>query len=92
MLDGHANKIIPFEVMGGTTRHLLSLFDSIRMQRNDAIHQCLYLILFDFARYTPDRNAHNEGVFSKQRSLPKLCLREMKTPHVKSPPEIMKGA
>ena len=35
---GHQNKPIPYEVMEGTTRHLFSLFEYIKVQRNDAIH------------------------------------------------------
>jgi hypothetical protein len=38
VINGHAAGIIPFSVMGRTTCHLLSIFDHIRLQRNDAIH------------------------------------------------------
>jgi hypothetical protein len=49
--DGHAAKTIPFDVMGGTTRHLLSLFDHIRLQRNDAIHPMNFVVSADSVRF-----------------------------------------
>jgi hypothetical protein len=42
--DGHTRKIIPFDVMGGTVRHLVSIFDHIRLQRNDAIHPMNFVV------------------------------------------------
>jgi hypothetical protein len=51
VVDGHTNKVIPFDVMGGTTRHLLSLFDSIRLQRNDAIHPMNFVVSADSVRF-----------------------------------------
>jgi hypothetical protein len=50
VIDGHKAKIIPFDVMGGTTRHLLSLFDHIRLQRNDAIHPMNFNVSADSVR------------------------------------------
>jgi hypothetical protein len=42
VVDGHVRRqgqsVIPYDVMGGTERHLVSLFDHIRLQRNDAVH------------------------------------------------------
>jgi hypothetical protein len=38
ILDAHDGGIIPYSVMEGTTRHLMSLLESIRVQRNDAVH------------------------------------------------------
>jgi hypothetical protein len=49
--DGHSAKTIPFDVMGGTTRHLLSLFDHIRLQRNDAIHPMNFVVSADSVRF-----------------------------------------
>jgi hypothetical protein len=51
VIDGHATKIIPFDVMGGTTRPLLSLFDHIRLQRNDAIHPMNFVVSADSIRF-----------------------------------------
>ncbi len=51
VIDGHAPKNIPFDVMGGTTRHLLSLFDHIRLQRNDAIHPMNFVVSADSVRF-----------------------------------------
>ncbi|MGB8801437.1 MAG: hypothetical protein WCC97_12170 [Candidatus Acidiferrales bacterium] len=51
VIDGHAAKTIPFDVMGGTTRHLLSLFDHIRLQRNDAIHPMNFVVSADSVRF-----------------------------------------
>ena len=52
VVDGHASKIIPYDVMGGTTRHLLSLFESIRLQRNDAMHPMNFVVSPDSVRFT----------------------------------------
>jgi hypothetical protein len=38
VVEAHHNGTIPYNVMEGTTRHLLSLFEYIKVQRNDAIH------------------------------------------------------
>ena len=38
ILDAHAADIIPYALMEGTSRHLMSLVESIRVQRNDAVH------------------------------------------------------
>jgi len=51
VVHGHTNKVIPFDVMGGTVRHLLSLFDSIRLQRNDAIHPMNFVVSADSVRF-----------------------------------------
>lgn len=51
VIDGHAGRTIPFDVMGGTTRHLLSLFDHIRLQRNDAIHPMNFVVSGDSVRF-----------------------------------------
>jgi hypothetical protein len=51
VVDGHATKTIPFDVMGGTTRHLLSLFDHIRLQRNDAIHPMNFVVSADQVQF-----------------------------------------
>jgi len=51
VIDGHARRVIPFDVMGGTTRHLLSLFDHIRLQRNDAIHPMNFVVSADSVRF-----------------------------------------
>jgi hypothetical protein len=48
----HAAKTIPFDVMGGTTRHLLSLFDHIRLQRNDAIHPMNSVVSANSVRFS----------------------------------------
>jgi hypothetical protein len=50
VVDGSAKGIIPFDVMGGTTRHLMSLFDSIKLQRNDAIHPMNFQVSADSVR------------------------------------------
>jgi hypothetical protein len=50
IIDGHKAKIIPFDVMGGTTRHLVSIFDHIRLQRNDAIHPMNFNVSADSVR------------------------------------------
>jgi len=49
--DGHTTKTIPSDVMGGTTRHLLSLFDHIRLQRNDAVHPMNFFVSADSVRF-----------------------------------------
>jgi hypothetical protein len=48
--EGHKRKIIPFDVMGGTVRHLVSIFDHIRLQRNDAIHPMNFVVSADSVR------------------------------------------
>lgn len=52
--EGHARhkgqSIIPYDVMGGTERHLLSLFDHIRLQRNDAVHPKNFTVEPDYVR------------------------------------------
>ncbi len=51
VVEGHKKRVIPFDVMGGTTRHLMSLFDSIRLQRNDAIHPMNFVVSADSVRF-----------------------------------------
>jgi hypothetical protein len=51
IIHGHTKGVIPFEVMGGTSRHLLSLFDHIRLQRNDAIHPTNFVVSADSVRF-----------------------------------------
>ncbi len=51
IVDGHTNRVIPFDVMGGTTRHLMSIFDSIRLQRNNAIHPMNFVVSADTVRF-----------------------------------------
>jgi hypothetical protein len=52
--DGHKRQkgqsIIPNDVMGGTERHLVSLFDHIRLQRNDAVHPRNFSVKPDYVR------------------------------------------
>ena len=36
--DAATAKVIPYSVTEGATTHLMSLFDAIRVQRNDAVH------------------------------------------------------
>jgi hypothetical protein len=71
IVDGHTNKIIPFAVMGGTTRHLLSLFDSIRLQRNDAIHPMNFVVSADLVRSA--LNAF-PSAFEKVDALRQWCM------------------
>jgi hypothetical protein len=52
VVDGHTSRVIPFDVLGGTIRHLMSLFDSIRLQRNDAIHPMNFVVSADSVRFT----------------------------------------
>jgi hypothetical protein len=70
VVDGHT-KIIPFAVMGGTTRHLLSLFDSIRLQRNDAIHPMNFVVSADLVRSA--LNAF-PSAFEKVDALRQWCM------------------
>jgi hypothetical protein len=49
---GHASKTIPYDVMDGTTRHLLSLFEYIKVQRNDAIHPLNFRVSADSVRFS----------------------------------------
>lgn len=71
VIEGHANRIIPIDVMGGTTRHLLSLFDSIRLQRNDAIHPMNFVVSADSVRFTL---AAFPMAFERVEVLRKWCL------------------
>jgi hypothetical protein len=49
-IGGQRRSTIPFDVMGGSTRHLLSIFDHIRLQRNDAIHPINFVVSPDSVR------------------------------------------
>ena len=68
--DAHTQKVIPFGVMGGTTRHLLSLFDFIRLQRNDAIHPMNFVVSADSVRFA--LNAF-PSAFEKVEALRQWC-------------------
>jgi hypothetical protein len=54
VVDGHVRRqgqsVIPYDVMGGTERHLVSLFDHIRLQRNDAVHPINFAVSPDYVR------------------------------------------
>ena len=50
VVNGHKSKTIDYDVMGGTTRHLLSLFDHIKLQRNDAVHPMNFQVSSDSVR------------------------------------------
>ncbi|HXL23842.1 MAG TPA: hypothetical protein VOA78_15370 [Candidatus Dormibacteraeota bacterium] len=71
VVDGNLHKVIPFDVMGGTTRHLLSLFDSIRLQRNDAIHPMNFVVSASSVRFT--LNAFPLA-FEKVEALRQWCI------------------
>jgi hypothetical protein len=49
---GHENGAIPYEVTEQTTRHLLSLFEYIKVQRNDAVHPKNFQVSPDSVRLT----------------------------------------
>jgi hypothetical protein len=52
IVDGHHIRTIPYSVMEGTTRHLLSLFEYIKVQRNDAIHPMNFQVSADSVRFS----------------------------------------
>jgi len=52
VVDGHDGGTIPYNVMEGTTRHLLSLFEYIKVQRNDAIHPLNFQVSADSVRFS----------------------------------------
>jgi len=52
IVDGHNSGAIPYKVMEGTTRHLLSLFEYIKVQRNDAIHPLNFQVSSDSVRFS----------------------------------------
>ena len=70
VVDGHTTQAIGFDVMGGTTRHLISLFDHIRLQRNDAIHPMNFVVSADSVRFA--LNAFPPA-FQKVEALRKWC-------------------
>ena len=49
---GHESGVIPYEVTEETTRHLLSLFEYIKVQRNDAVHPKNFQVSPDAVRFT----------------------------------------
>jgi hypothetical protein len=50
IVAGCDSGIIPYEVTEGTTRHLLSLFEYIKVQRNDAVHPKEFQVSTDSVR------------------------------------------
>jgi hypothetical protein len=52
VIDGHKQKLIPYDVMEGTTRHLMSLIDYIKVQRNDAVHLMTFQVSADSVRFS----------------------------------------
>lgn len=68
---GHKSGAIPYDVTEGTTRHLISLFEYIKAQRNDAVHpknfqvspECVRLSIYAFPL-----------AFRKVESLRKWCM------------------
>ena len=52
IVEGHDSGAIPYSVMEGTTRHLLSLFEYIKVQRNDAIHPLNFQVSADSVRFS----------------------------------------
>jgi hypothetical protein len=52
VVEGHKSRTIDYDVMGGTTRHLLSLFDYIKLQRNDAVHPMNFQVSADSVRFS----------------------------------------
>lgn len=70
IIDGHKSKTIPYDVMEGTTRHLLSLFEYIKVQRNDAIHPLNFQVSADSVRFS--LNAFPLA-FSKVEALREWC-------------------
>jgi hypothetical protein len=52
VVDGHNGGTIPYDVMEGTTRHLLSLFAYIKVQPNDAIHPMNFQVSADSVRFS----------------------------------------
>jgi hypothetical protein len=51
-VNGLNSGAIPYSVMEGTTRHLLSLFEYIKVQRNDAIHPLNFQVSADSVRFS----------------------------------------
>jgi hypothetical protein len=52
MIDGHSQDVIPYDVMEGTTRHLMSLIEYIKVQRNDAVHPMTFQVSADSVRFS----------------------------------------
>jgi hypothetical protein len=71
VIDGHTQKVIPYEVMEGTTRHLMSLIDYIKVQRNDAVHPMTFQVSADSVRFS--LNAFPLA-FKKVEALRQWCL------------------
>jgi hypothetical protein len=70
VIAGHDSKTIPYDVMEGTTRDLLSLFEYIKVQRNDAIHPLNFQVSADSVRFS--LNAFPLA-FSKVEALRQWC-------------------
>ncbi len=58
-----AKKLIPYPVQEGATEHMLSFFEAIRVQRNDAVHPAA-------ANVTPDK------VYLSIAAFPNACKKE----------------
>jgi hypothetical protein len=71
VIDGHKQKLIPYDVMEGTTRHLMSLIDYIKVQRNDAVHPMTFQVSADSVRFS--LNAFPLA-FKKVEALRQWCL------------------
>jgi hypothetical protein len=50
--DAHSADLIPYAVVGGASRHLMSLIESIRVQRNDAVHPMNAQVSADSVRHS----------------------------------------
>ena len=70
VIEGHDTDKIPYNVMERTTRHLLSLFEYIKVQRNDAIHPLNFQVSADSVRFS--LNAFPLA-FQKVEALQKWC-------------------
>jgi hypothetical protein len=52
VIDGHSQDVIPYDGMEGTTRHLFSLIEYIKVQRNDAVHPMTFQVSADSVRFS----------------------------------------
>ena len=71
MIDCHSQDVIPYDVMEGTTRHLISLIEYIKVQRNDAVHPMTFQVSADSVRFS--LNAFRL-TFKKVEALRHWCL------------------
>jgi hypothetical protein len=71
VIDGHKHKLIPYDVMEGTTVHLMSLIEYIKVQRNDAVHPMTFQVSADSVRFS--LNAFPLA-FKKLEALRQWCL------------------